>query len=137
MLPRTHGRDATGRPCQAPAVASLAVLAALLLVLPCQRAAAAQRQSLPAMAAVPSLPVTAVTAVTAAVPVVDWRGAKAPTPALTMDRAVALAEQHYRARVVRAAVSDAGGHKVYVLKLLSEQGRVWTVRVDAETGAMN
>ncbi len=134
MLPRTHGRDATGRPCQAPAVASLAVLAALLLVLPCQRAAAAQRQSLPAMAAVPSLPVTAVTA---AVPVVDWRGAKAPTPALTMDRAVALAEQHYRARVVRAAVSDAGGHKVYVLKLLSEQGRVWTVRVDAETGAMN
>jgi uncharacterized membrane protein YkoI len=56
---------------------------------------------------------------------------------LTLDRAVALAEQHFKARVVRASEEEAEGHHVYVLRLLSEEGRVWTVRVDAQTGVMN
>ena len=56
---------------------------------------------------------------------------------LSLDRAVALAQQRYHARVVRANVSEAGGRRVYVLKLLSEQGRVWNVRVDAASGEMN
>jgi uncharacterized membrane protein YkoI len=61
----------------------------------------------------------------------------AAQPALSLDRAVALAEQHFKARVVRASEEDVDGHHVYVLRLLSEEGRVWTVRVDAPTGVMN
>jgi hypothetical protein len=86
------------------------------------------------LAAVPALAGAA--SPTAPTPRVEWRG-EPQRPGLTLDRAVALAEQRYHARVVRAEVSDAAGRRVYVLKLLSEQGRVWTVRVDAETGAMN
>jgi uncharacterized membrane protein YkoI len=53
---------------------------------------------------------------------------------ISMDQAIQMAERRYRARVVRADVIDMNGHRVYVLRLLSEQGRVWTVRIDAETG---
>ncbi len=56
---------------------------------------------------------------------------------MTLDQAVQEAEHRFRARVVRAGTVEADGRRIYVLKLLSEQGRVWTVRIDAETGAMN
>ena len=46
------------------------------------------------------------------------------------------AEAQYRARVVRTDVQDEDGRKVYVLKLLSDNGRVFTVRIDAATGRM-
>jgi uncharacterized membrane protein YkoI len=71
-------------------------------------------------------------------PLVEWRGAaQQPQPGISLDRAVAMAEQQYKARVVRAGTGESEGRRVYVLRLLSDQGRVWTVRVDAETGAMN
>jgi len=53
---------------------------------------------------------------------------------ISLDEAVARAERQYHARVVRTDVQDEDGRKVYVLKLLSEGGRVITVRVDAQTG---
>jgi Peptidase propeptide and YPEB domain len=53
---------------------------------------------------------------------------------LTKDRAIEMAEQRFSARVVRADVMEVEGRRVYVLRLLSENGRVWTVRVDAESG---
>jgi uncharacterized membrane protein YkoI len=56
--------------------------------------------------------------------------------AISLDEAVARAEQQYRARVVRTDVQDEDGRKVYVLKLLSDNGRVFTVRIDAATGRM-
>ena len=56
---------------------------------------------------------------------------------LSLDQAVQEAEHRFRARVVRAGIVEANGRRLYVLKLLSEQGRVWTVRIDAETGVMN
>ncbi len=56
--------------------------------------------------------------------------------AISLDEAVSRAEQRYRARVVRTDVQDEDGRKVYVLKLLSEDGRVFTVRIDAATGRM-
>ena len=56
---------------------------------------------------------------------------------LSLDGAIALAEQHFKARVVRAAEEEVEGRRVYVLRLLSEEGRVWTVRVEAQTGVMN
>lgn len=53
---------------------------------------------------------------------------------LTLDQAVAMVERRFRAMVVRAGREESDGRVVYVLRLLSDQGRVWTVRVDAETG---
>ena len=53
---------------------------------------------------------------------------------ISLDEAVARAERQYRARVVRTDVQDEDGRKIYVLKLLSEDGRVFTVRIDASTG---
>ena len=55
---------------------------------------------------------------------------------ISLDEAVARAERQYRARVVRTDVTDEDGRVVYVLKLLSEDGRVFTVRIDASTGRM-
>jgi hypothetical protein len=55
---------------------------------------------------------------------------------ISLNEAVSRAEQQYRARVVRTDVQDEDGRKVYVLKLLSENGRVFTVRIDAATGRM-
>jgi hypothetical protein len=55
---------------------------------------------------------------------------------ISLDEAVRRAEAQYRARVVRTDVQDEDGRKVYVLKRLSEDGRVITVRIDAATGRM-
>ena len=56
---------------------------------------------------------------------------------ITLDEAVSRAERQYKARVVRAEVQDEDGRKVYVLKLYkSEDGLVFTVRIDAATGRM-
>jgi hypothetical protein len=55
---------------------------------------------------------------------------------ISLNEAVSRAEAQYKARVVRTDVVDEDGRKVYVLKLLSENGRVFTVRVDANSGRM-
>jgi uncharacterized membrane protein YkoI len=66
-----------------------------------------------------------------------WLGARAEVhDGISLDEAVSRAERQYRARVVRTDVQDEDGRKVYVLKLLSEDGRVFTVRIDAATGRM-
>ena len=55
---------------------------------------------------------------------------------VSMDQAVKMAEQRFKARVVRAESQQNGGHTLYVLRMLNESGRVWTVRVDASNGAV-
>jgi hypothetical protein len=55
---------------------------------------------------------------------------------ISLDEAVRRAESQFHAKVVRTDVQDEDGRKVYVLKLLSEDGRVVTVRIDAATGRM-
>lgn len=68
----------------------------------------------------------------------------APTPAavahaasaISMDQAVRIAEQHFHARVVKAETERDNGRTVYVLRLLNDAGRVWTVRVDAANGTL-
>jgi hypothetical protein len=55
---------------------------------------------------------------------------------ISMDEAVDLAQRRYNARVVRAEVSERGGRRVYLLRLLSDDGRVFNVRVDAATGSI-
>lgn len=57
--------------------------------------------------------------------------------ALTMDEAVRMTEERYHARVVKAEMQRDNGHLTYVLRLLDEAGRVWTVRVDAASGAVS
>jgi uncharacterized membrane protein YkoI len=56
---------------------------------------------------------------------------------MTMDQAVKLVERQYRARVVKAEVQKSGAHTTYVLRLLNESGKVWTVHVDAASGAVH
>ena len=54
---------------------------------------------------------------------------------ITKDQAIAAAERRHKARVVRAETQESDGRRVYVLRMLSDEGRVWTVKVDAATGA--
>jgi uncharacterized membrane protein YkoI len=55
---------------------------------------------------------------------------------VSMDQAVKMAEQRYKARVVRAEAQHDGVRTIYVLKMLNEAGHVWTVRVDAANGVI-
>ena len=56
--------------------------------------------------------------------------------AVSMDQAVQMVEQRYHARVVRAQTQKEEGRTVYVLRLLNDSGKVWTVRVNAADGAV-
>jgi len=56
--------------------------------------------------------------------------------AVSMDQAVKMVEQRYRARVVKAETHKENGRTVYVLRLLNDSGKVWTVRVDAADGSV-
>jgi uncharacterized membrane protein YkoI len=63
-------------------------------------------------------------------------GAAAAPAQMSMDQAVKLAEQRYHARVVKAEAQRSGAQIIYVLRLLNDSGKVWTVHVDAASGAM-
>ena len=71
-----------------------------------------------------------------------WEGDTQPqrsvmaTSSVSMDQAVKMAEQRFKARVVRAETQHEGIHTIYILKLLNDAGHVWTVRVDATNGAI-
>jgi hypothetical protein len=56
---------------------------------------------------------------------------------ISRDQAVALVQQRFNARVLRVNVVDEGGHRVYVLQILSEGTKVSFVRVDAATGTVS
>jgi uncharacterized membrane protein YkoI len=56
--------------------------------------------------------------------------------AVSMEQAVKMTEKRYHARVVKAETHKDGGHTVYYLRLLNDSGQVWTVRVDAASGAV-
>jgi uncharacterized membrane protein YkoI len=56
--------------------------------------------------------------------------------AVSMDQAVKMAEQRLHARVVKAETEHDNGRTVYVLRMLNDAGRVWTVRVDAANGTL-
>lgn len=59
------------------------------------------------------------------------------TAPVSMTQAVKMVERKFRARVVRTETRQEGGRTVYVMRLLSESGRVWTVRVDAANGSIH
>ncbi|MET0984481.1 MAG: PepSY domain-containing protein [Steroidobacteraceae bacterium] len=55
---------------------------------------------------------------------------------MSLDEAVQMAQRRYKARAVKAEIASDGDRRIYVIRLLNDSGRVWTVRVDAETGSM-
>ncbi|HEV3285413.1 MAG TPA: PepSY domain-containing protein [Steroidobacteraceae bacterium] len=57
--------------------------------------------------------------------------------AMTMSQAVKMVEQRYHASVVKAETQKQGERTVYALRLFNRPaGKVWTVRVDAASGAV-
>jgi uncharacterized membrane protein YkoI len=55
---------------------------------------------------------------------------------MSLDQAVAMVERRFKAKVVRTEVRDEGDRKIYVLRLLNDESRVWTVRVDSASGSV-
>jgi uncharacterized membrane protein YkoI len=56
---------------------------------------------------------------------------------VSLDQAVEMAQRRFRAKAVKAETVDSGGKRTHHIRLLSAEGKVWTVRVDAESGAMH
>jgi uncharacterized membrane protein YkoI len=56
---------------------------------------------------------------------------------MSLDQAVSMVEKRFKARVVRTETRTEGDRKIYVLRLLNDAGRVWTVRVDASSGSVS
>ncbi|HKS58328.1 MAG TPA: PepSY domain-containing protein [Steroidobacteraceae bacterium] len=59
------------------------------------------------------------------------------TESVSLDQAVEMAQRRFRAKAVKAQTVESDGRRVHQIRLLSAEGKVWTVRVDAESGAMN
>src|SRR5262245_24700911 len=55
---------------------------------------------------------------------------------ISLDEAVEMAQRRYRAKAVKAETVRSGDRRVHQIRLLSAEGKVWTVRVDAESGAI-
>lgn len=55
---------------------------------------------------------------------------------ISLDQAVNMAQSRYRAKAVKAQSINQGDRLVYQIRLLSSDGKVWTVQVDAQTGQM-
>jgi uncharacterized membrane protein YkoI len=55
---------------------------------------------------------------------------------VSMDQAVRMVEQRFHARVVKSQTEQDNGRTVYVMRLLNDSGKVWTVRVDATSGSV-
>jgi len=56
---------------------------------------------------------------------------------MSLDQAVSMVEKRFKARVVKTETRQEGDRKIYVLRLLNDAGRVWTVRVDAASGSVS
>ena len=55
---------------------------------------------------------------------------------ISLDQAVEMAQARFRAKAVKAETINDGGRRVHQIRLLSPDGKVWTVRVDAQSGNM-
>jgi hypothetical protein len=56
---------------------------------------------------------------------------------LTLDQAVEMVQRRYTARVVRAEETHEGEEVIYRIRLLSADGHVFTVRVNARSGRVD
>lgn len=53
---------------------------------------------------------------------------------VSLDEAVSIVRKRYGGRVINARTRNDNGRKVHVIKILSDEGRVREVRVDADSG---
>ena len=53
---------------------------------------------------------------------------------MSLQQAIALAQQSYRGRVVRAETKSQNGRRVHEIRILGDDGRVRTVRYNADGG---
>jgi uncharacterized membrane protein YkoI len=56
---------------------------------------------------------------------------------VSLDQAVEMVQRRYGARAVKAETVSQGDRRVHKIRLLSAEGKVWNVHVDAQTGATN
>jgi uncharacterized membrane protein YkoI len=56
---------------------------------------------------------------------------------VSLDQAVQMAQRRYGARAVKAETLHQGDRRVHRIRLMSAEGKVWHVHVDAQTGAIN
>ncbi|MDY0065723.1 MAG: PepSY domain-containing protein [Steroidobacteraceae bacterium] len=54
---------------------------------------------------------------------------------VSLDQAVQMVQRRYGARAVKAETVRQGERRVHKIRLLSAEGKVWNVIVDAQTGA--
>jgi uncharacterized membrane protein YkoI len=54
---------------------------------------------------------------------------------VSLAQASSMAQSRYQGRVVRAETVQMGDRRVHEIRILGEDGRVYIVRIDAETGA--
>jgi hypothetical protein len=73
------------------------------------------------------------------VPADAWWEAPAAVRAggMSLDSAVAMVQRRYNGKVVRAEETREGDDVVYRIRVLSADGRVFSVRVNARTGQMD
>jgi uncharacterized membrane protein YkoI len=55
---------------------------------------------------------------------------------ISLAQATAMAQRLHRGRVVGAETMSRGGRLIHEIRILGDDGRVRTVRIDAETGEM-
>jgi uncharacterized membrane protein YkoI len=56
---------------------------------------------------------------------------------VSLDQAVQMAQRRYGARAVKAETVSQGDRRVHRIRLMSPEGKVWHVHVDAQTGDMS
>jgi uncharacterized membrane protein YkoI len=56
---------------------------------------------------------------------------------ISLDQAVEMAQRRYRAKAIKAETVQNGERLIHHIRLLSAEGKVWMVRVDAQSGAMH
>jgi uncharacterized membrane protein YkoI len=57
---------------------------------------------------------------------------------ISLDQAVQMAQARYHgAKALKAETVENAGRRVHQIRLLSPEGKVWMVRVDAETGRIH
>ena len=72
---------------------------------------------------------------TATVPAWETPGAHRSTKdGVSLDEAVSMVRKRYGGRVINADTRKDNGRRVHVIKILSDGGRVRTVKVDAQSG---
>jgi uncharacterized membrane protein YkoI len=54
---------------------------------------------------------------------------------ISLAQATSMAQSRYQGRVVRAETVQIGDRVVYEIRILGDDGRVRTVRIDAQTGS--